>query len=75
MSCAENDTPSLSNGSYWNKEYYSLHSLKKEKNDFNFQLGDVIACKIAVFSESDNGLSIDELQAYGIGKSNNALIA
>lgn len=47
--------------------------LKQLKTDIRFDVGDVIACKLAILSHNADRLRLLEIQAYGISESSLSL--
>ena len=65
--CNRNITPAL-NDSNWTTRHSILKLISHKKTDVDFSASEVIACQLAVLSENDLGLRLQEVLIYGIGK-------
>jgi len=63
---SNDQTPEFDDG-FWVKHFYSEQPIDSDMKDFNFDVGTVRCYKIALHSNSSQGLALREIQTYYLG--------
>jgi len=63
---SNDQTPDFDDG-FWVKHFYSEQPIGGDMKDFNFDVGTVRCYKIALHSNSSQGIALREIQTYYLG--------